>query len=141
MAHFARLDENNIVIKVHRVNNDIATSEQAGIDFLKKTHASHDPSIVNATFKQTSYNTQAGQHRLNGTPFRKNYAGIGHTYDATRDAFIPPQPFPSWTLNETTCQYDPPIEKPVTYTEVDGVQMKEVYDWNEENQTWDKVTL
>ena len=61
---------------------------------------------------QTSYNTKGGEHLLGGTPLRKNFAGIGYTYDKTRDAFIPPQPYASWTLNETTCLWDPPIIEP-----------------------------
>ena len=87
MAHFAKLDENNIVIRVHRVGNDIATSEQAGIDYLQKIHN------TDATFKQTSYNTKGGVHYgQNGQPdggvaLRKNYAGKGYTYDESRDAF------------------------------------------------------
>ena len=87
---------------------------------------------------QTSYNTRGGQHYDpetgevdDGTPLRKNYAGIGFTYDADRDAFIPPQPFASWTLNETTCLW----ESPVAYPD-DG----EKYEWNEETTTWDLVT-
>lgn len=71
---------------------------------------------------QTSYNTKGGEHLLGGTPLRKNFAGIGYTYDKTRDAFIPPQPYASWTLNETTCLWDPPIVKPNTGR----------YEWNEE---------
>ena len=79
---------------------------------------------------QTSYNTYGGVHKLGGTPLRKNYAGTGFTYDKTRDAFIPPQPYPSWTLNEETCLWDSPVPYPT-----DG----ELYIWNEETQTWDLV--
>ena len=71
---------------------------------------------------QTSYNTKGGEHLLGGTPLRKNYAGVGWTYDQTRDAFIPPKAYASWTLNETTCLWDPPIVKPNTGR----------YEWNEE---------
>ena len=77
---------------------------------------------------QTSYNTRAGQHDLGGTPLRKNYAGIGFSYDSTRDAFIPPQPYPSWTLNEETCLWECPVEHPAD---------NKVYNWNEETQAWD----
>jgi len=87
---------------------------------------------------QTSYNTRGGKHydpetgqEDDGTPLRKNYAGIGFTYDSTRDAFYAPQPFASWTLNETTCLW----EAPVAYPD-DG----ERYEWNEETTTWDLVT-
>ena len=79
---------------------------------------------------QTSYNTYGGVHKLGGTPLRKNYAGTGFTYDKTKDAFIPPQPYPSWTLNEETCLWDSPVPYPT-----DG----ELYIWNEETQTWDLV--
>ena len=81
---------------------------------------------------QTSYNTYGGVHKLGGTPLRKNYAGTGYTYDKTRDAFIPPQPYPSWTLNEETCLWDSPVPYPT-----DG----NVYIWNEETQTWEKITI
>ena len=119
MAHFAKLDENNNVLAVHVVNNDVITvdgseSEQAGIDFLSDLHG-------HALWKQTSYN---------GT-IRKNYAGIGYTYDASRDAFIPPKPFNSWTLNETTCQWEPPVAYPT-----DGKR----YAWFEPNQEWIEIT-
>ena len=122
MAHFAKLGIGNKVTAVHVVSNDIATTEQAGIDFLKNLHKTGD------VWKQTSYNTYGGEHKLGGTPFRKNYAGLGDTYDQTRDAFIQPQPFNSWTLNETTCLW----EAPVAYPD-DG----KGYVWNEENQAWD----
>jgi len=80
---------------------------------------------------QTSYNTYGGEHRLGGTPLRKNYAGIGYTYDKTKDAFIPPKPFPSWTINEDTCLWDCPVAYPT-----DG----KLYNWNEATQAWDEVT-
>jgi len=79
---------------------------------------------------QTSYNTHGGQHTLGGTPLRKNFAGIGFTYDREKDAFIPPQPFASWTLNETTCLW----EAPVTYPD-DG----KMYIWNESITNWTEV--
>lgn len=115
MAHFAKLNDENIVIAVHVVNNDVITidgseSEQAGIDFLSGLHGY-------TNWKQTSYN---------GT-FRKNYAGIGHSYDASRDAFIAPQPWPSWILNESTCIWEPPMPYPV-----DGKN----YIWHEETESW-----
>jgi hypothetical protein len=122
MAHFAKLGVGNVVEKVHVVSNDVATTEQAGIDFLNKLYNTRD------VFKQTSYNTRAGEHILGGTPFRKNYAGVGYNYDQTRDAFIPPKPFASWTLNEETCVWDPPVVRPD-----DGQR----YSWNETTQQWD----
>ena len=102
MAHFAKLGVGNIIIEVAIVSNDIATTEQAGIDFLNNLYGSRD------VWKQTSYNTVGGQHLLDGTPLRKNYASIGFTYNQTLDAFIPPKPFDSWTLNETTCLWEAP---------------------------------
>jgi hypothetical protein len=124
MAHFAKLGTGNIIERVEVVSNDIATTEQAGIDFLQNLYKDR------AIWKQTSFNTKGGAHKTGGTPFRKNFASIGYTYDQTRDAFIPPKPFNSWTLNETTCLWDPPVVKPN-----DGQR----YSWNEENQTWDLV--
>ena len=121
MAHFAKLGTGNIVERVAVVSNDIATTGQTGIDFLNNLHGSRD------VWKQTSYNTQGGVHTLGGTPFRKNYAGIGYTYDETRDAFIPPQPYNSWTLNEDTCNWEAPSAKPD-----DGKR----YEWNEETISW-----
>ena len=121
MAHFAKLGVGNIVERVAVVNNDVATTEQAGIDFLNTLYKTRD------AWKQTSYNTREGVHILGGTPFRKNYAGVGYTYDQTRDAFIAPKPYPSWVLNETTCQYDPPIPYP---DPLNGCM------WDEDNQQW-----
>jgi len=122
MAHFAKIGKGSKVEEVLVVSNDVATTEQAGVDFLNNLYGTND------IWKQTSYNTKGGIHLTGGTPFRKNYAGIGYKYDQTRDAFIPPKPFPSWTLNETTCLWEAPVVKPN-----DG----QSYDWNETNQTWD----
>lgn len=80
---------------------------------------------------QTSYNTHGGEHSQGGTPLRKNYAGIGYTFDAGRDAFIPPKPFESWVLNEDTCLWDPPVAMPT-----DGKQ----YTWSEDSQSWVEFT-
>ena len=79
---------------------------------------------------QTSYNTHGGEHTLGGTPLRKNFAGIGFTYDYEKDAFIPPQPFSSWTLNEDTCLWEAPVAMPD-----DG----KMYIWNEQIKNWTKV--
>jgi len=122
MAHFAKLGVGDIVEKIHVVSNDVATTEQAGIDFLNNLYNTRD------VFKQTSYNTYGGEHKLGGTPFRKNYATIGGTYDPSRDAFIPPKPHSSWVLNETTCQWEAPVVKP---------EDDNYYKWNEETQQWD----
>lgn len=80
---------------------------------------------------QTSYNTHGGVHANGGTPLRKNYAGIGYTYDAQRDAFIPPKPYASWTLNESTCLWDAPVAKPT-----EGGPFK----WDEATTSWVEVT-
>jgi hypothetical protein len=80
---------------------------------------------------QTSYNTVGGAHQLGGTPFRKNYAGIGYTYDKQKDAFIPPKTYNSWVLNETTCLWEPPISYP---------QDEKSYTWNEQILNWELST-
>ena len=134
MAHFAKLGTGNIVTKVTVVSNDIATTEQAGIDFLNTLHKTND------VWKQTSYNTKGGVHKLGGTPFRKNYAGMGYSYDEDRDAFIPPQRYKGWVLNETTCQWEAPISYPETttqnLTDEDGNPTNDIYYWNEELLDW-----
>ena len=87
------------------------------------------------TWVQTSYNTHSGKHVLGGTPLRKNYANIGFVYDSTRDAFYEPQPYPSWSLNETTCQWEPPTPCPVqTYPEILS------WEWNEGTTKWVEIT-
>jgi hypothetical protein len=113
MAHFAKLDSANIVIFV-----------TVGRDEDKEDELNARTGDV---YKQTSYNTRGGVHLLGGTPLRKNFAGLGYTYDPTRDAFIPPQPFPSWTLNETTCLWDAPTPYPT-----DG----QFYQWDEATTSW-----
>ena len=111
MSHFAKI-ENGIVTQVIVAEQDIIDSGLFG-----------EPSL----WVQTSYNTQGGVHVLGGTPLRKNFAGIGFTYDGIRDAFIPFQPFPSWVLNEDTCLWESPIPYPQ-----DGKE----YIWNEEQVNW-----
>ena len=124
MAHFAKLGVGNKVEKVEVVHNDIATTEQSGIDFLNNLYGTND------IWKQTSYNTIGGVHLLGDNPFRKNYAGINFKYNEAKDAFIPPRPFNSWTLNEETCLWNSPIPYPT-----DGQK----YTWNESEQSWDIV--
>ena len=119
MAHFAKLGTGNIVLTVEVVSNDIATTEQAGVDFLNTLYKTRD------VWKQTSYNIN----------MRKNYAGVGFTYDQTRDAFIPPKPFNSWILNEETCLWEAPVAKPgLTQEQIDN---NNYYIWNEETQQWE----
>ena len=135
MAHFAKLGINSKVIGVEVVadadckNADNNEDETVGIQFLENIHGW-------PLWKQTSYNTQANEHSLGGTPFRKNYAGIGHTYDEDRDAFIPPKPFASWILDETKGTWG----SPVTYPSVenygsDPVKRYEI-SWDESNTRW-----
>ena len=121
MAHFAKLGTGNIVTAVHVVSNDVATPEQAGVDFLNDLYKTRD------VWKQTSYNTKGGVHLLGETPFRKNYASIGYTYNQTKDAFIPPKPFDSWILNEDTCLWEAPVAYPS-----DGKE----YEWDESSKSW-----
>jgi hypothetical protein len=119
MAHFARIDENNVVTSVVVVDNK-DTSDAAGVE---KEHigAAHLEKILGGTWKQTSYNGNQ----------RKNYAGIGYTFDSQRDAFIPPKPFNSWVLVEETCQWKAPVEMPT-----DG----QMYSWDEATTSWIVVT-
>jgi len=129
MAHFAKIGIGNIVEDIVVVNNDVATNEQTGVDFLKSLYGS------DTNWKQTSYNTFRNEHKLGGTPFRKNYAIIGGKYDPSRDAFYLKNPYPSWRLNETTCEWEAPVTKPtLTQEQIDNDQK---YVWNEKNQTWD----
>ena len=114
MAHWAHLT-NGIVDQVIVIDEETLALGHWG-----------DPS----EWKQTSYRTQGGQHP-EGKPFRFNYAGLGYSYDATRDAFIPPKPFASWLLNETTCLWEAPTPMPT-----DG----KMYTWNEETTSWVEVT-
>ena len=128
MASFAKIGLNNKVIGVLSVHNNVLKDaggieqEVLGIDFLTKLTGW-------SIWKQTSYNTVGGVHTLSGTPFRKNHASIGHTYDEDKDAFYAPQPFNSWTLNEETCQWNAPTAMPE-----DGKH----YNWNEDTQAWDE---
>ena len=88
-------------------------------------------------YKQTSYNTHGGVHSLGGTPFRKNYAGLGYTYDANRDAFMPPKPYNSWVLDESTCLWNSPVAYP---TDVGTPEAPKRYTWNEETKSWDVIS-
>jgi hypothetical protein len=131
MASFAKIGLNNKVIEVLSVHNNVLKDangieqENIGIDFLTKLTGW-------AIWKQTSYNTHGGVHSLGGTPFRKNHAGIGMTYDEDRDAFIPKKPYNSWILNEQTCNWEAPIAYP---------QDENKYRWNELTLTWDILVV
>jgi len=123
MAHFAKIDKDNIVTHISVVDNKDTLdnsgyeSEVIGIAYLQSVHGNN----TNYRWRQTSYN---------GT-FRKNYAGVGYTYDPTRDAFIAPQPFNSWALNEDTCQWDSPVPYPTD---------DKRYTWDETTTNWVEVT-
>ena len=125
MSHFAKLDKNNIVIFV-----TVGRDEDNEIEISNRT---------GDVYKQTSYNTRGGVHYNHETKepspdqskaFRKNYAGIGFSYDPIKDAFIPPRPFPSWVLDENTCLWEPPVSVPEN-----GIK----YVWNEEILNWEKM--
>ena len=124
MASFAKLGLNFKVKEVISVADNVATTEQAGINFLTQT--------LNYPFWVQTYEDRSK---------RKNFAGVGYTYDEERDAFIPTKLYNSWILNEETCLWDPPIVKPETYTQnlVDenNNPRPDYYIWNETNQTWD----
>jgi hypothetical protein len=114
MAHYAKV-ENSLVTRVI-----VADAE------FFDTFVDSSP----GEWIQTSYNTHGGVHSEGETPLRKNYAGVGYTYDTARDAFIQPQPYPSWTLDEASCQWQPPTAMPD-----DGKE----YKWNEETTAWDEI--
>jgi hypothetical protein len=113
MSHFARITAQGIV-------EQVIVAEQDFIDTLSDK----------TSWVQTSYNTRGGVHLLGGTPLRKNYAGVGYTYDSVRDAFIPPKPYASWVLNEETCLWDAPTTYPT-----DG----KTYNWDENTQQWAEI--
>lgn len=124
MAHYAFLDENNIVTQVIVGKNE----NEDGVDW-----EAHYGQFTGQVCKRTSYNTSGGVHTSGGTPFRKNYAGIGYTYDASRDAFIPPKPFNSWVLNEDTCLWNAPVPMPV--------EEGKIFVWDEDTLSWNAVNL
>ena len=117
MSHFAEIGTDNIVIRVIVAEQDFIDSGAVG---------------SSANWIQTSYNTRGGIHLLGGIPLRKNYAGIGYTYDFARDAFIPPKPYESWVLNEETCLWDPPVPIPLD---------DKIYRWDEETTSWIEFTV
>jgi hypothetical protein len=131
MASFAKIGLNGKVVEVLSVhNNELKDSngveqEVNGIDFLTKLTGW-------AIWKQSSYNTHSGVHSSDGTPFRKNHASIGYSYDENRDAFIPPKPYTSWVLNESTCQWQAPVAIPAT-----ELESNQYYSWNESITNWE----
>tara|TARA_B100001939_G_scaffold257292_1_gene224196 strand:- start:262 stop:684 length:423 start_codon:yes stop_codon:yes gene_type:complete len=133
MAHYAFLDENNIVQEV-LVGLDETNTEDLPDGF--DSWEAYYQSIKGVTCKRTSYNTRLNEHILGGTAYRGNYAGIGYKYDVDNDVFIEPQPYASWTLDSNTWSWKPPVEMP-EYTEEDYNNMA-AYIWNEDTQSWDK---
>ena len=133
MASFAKIGLNRKVIAVHHLNDDVMqdangnSTEALGVDFLTNLTGW-------AVWKQTSYNTFANEHKLGGTPFRKNYATVGGTYDEDRDAFIGPKPYASAVLNETTCQWEAPIPHP------DPNTTSVRYNFNPETNSWEEIS-
>jgi len=131
MASFAKIGLNGKVIEVQSLVNEVlhdsngVEQESIGVDFLTKLTGY-------PVWKQTSYNTHGGVHNNGGTPFRKNHASIGYTYDEDRDAFIPFKPFNSWILNEDTCIWEAPVAKPTTQLEEN-----QYYSWNESTINWE----
>ena len=125
MAHFAKLGKGNIVERVEVVTNDIATTEQEGVDFLKSLYGN------DTNWKQTSYNSN----------IRKNYAGLGYTYSVEKDAFISPQTHRGWKLNDETCKWEAPVAYPNTFTQnltdENGDPMADIYYWNENKLKWE----
>ena len=131
MAHFAKLDANNVVVFV-----TVGRQEDDGRE-AELTARTGD------VYKQTSYNTRGGVHYTDGVPsadqskaFRKNYAGLGYTYDAGRDAFIPPKPYNSWVLNEDTCLWDAPVAMPA---DAGTGEPPKRYTWDEDTTSWVEV--
>ena len=123
MAHYAFLDNSNIVTEVIVGKNEGEENTDWEV---------HYGNFRGQVCKRTSYNTSGGQHNNGGIPYRKNYAGIGYSYDLIRDAFIPQKPYASFILNEDTCLWEAPVPYPT-----DG----ERYLWNEETISWDLVSI
>ena len=122
MAHFAEIDENNIVTRVLVVDGP---QENDGQVFLAETLG------LGGTWIKTSYNTSGGVHANGGTPVRKNYAGVGYKYDSERDAFIPPQPYASWLLDNSTCLWNSPTPMPI--------EEGKMFTWVEEDLSWQEL--
>jgi hypothetical protein len=143
MAHFAKLGVNGKVISVLTLDNkdmlnaDGVEDESVGQQYLETHNNWPAPMWI-----QTSYNTSGNQHKLGGTPFRGNYAGIGYTWDENNNVFWPPSPFPSWVKDNTTASWKSPIGDAPALTEEQEAQNAAdthvwVYHWNEANQSWD----
>ena len=151
MAHYAKIGFNNKILNVIGIYNSSITDANGNEDEgLGQIEAERITGWDKSYWKKTSYNTRAGvYYNADGSvaadqtkAFRKNFAEIGGTYDEDRDTFIPPKPYNSWTLNETTCQWEAPQAKPtgnaaLFYTDGDGVERSRVMQWNEANTRWE----
>jgi len=134
MAHYAFLDENNIVTEV------ITGKDETDLDTLPEGFADWEEWYADfrgQTCKRTSYNTKANTHKLDGIPFRGNYAGIGYTYDSSNNVFIAAKPYDSWVLNESTWSWEPPVAMPELTEE--EINAGKYYQWNEDTTSWDLV--
>lgn len=139
MAHFAEIDENNVVLRVVVISDedtsvDGVEDEAVGIAFCKKLWGEE------TSWLKCSYNTALGVHALGGTPFRKNYPSAGFTYNADMDAFITPKPYNSWVFNEETGAYDPPSAIPSDAGERDTEGFLIAYKWDEASLAWVRIT-
>jgi len=146
MADFVKLNEFNIVVKGITIHDNECPTEEAGVAFINNLFK------TDHVWKKTDPDTFEGTHLKGGTPFRKNFAGVGYSYDESRDAFIPPKPYPSWVLDEDKCIYVAPVAEPITYTqnldkfdengnilkdeEGNTILDNDNYEWNEETTSW-----
>ena len=129
MAHYAFLDANNIVTEVIVGKNE----GEDGVNW-----EAHYGAFRGQLCKRTSYNTHGGVHSSGGTPYRKNYAGLGYMYNAIRDAFIPPKPFNSWVLDEQTCLWNAPVAMPEDAGTGDPPKR---YQWDEVTTSWKELIV
>ena len=137
MAHFAKLGSNGKVISVLTLDNkDMLNADGVEDETVGQQYLQLHNNWPAEMWIQTSYNTQNGQHRLGGTPFRGNYAGIGYTYDEDNDLFFPPKPYASWVKNTTEARWQSPIGDAPELTEEEKTANK-YYVWKEEGQSWD----
>ena len=146
MADFVKLDSSNVVVQGIVINDSECPTEEAGVTFINNLFKTND------VWKKTDPDTLEGTHLKGDTPFRKNYAGIGFTYDESKDAFIPPKPYNSWVLDEDKCIYKAPVDLPITYTQNytkldedgntitdengDVVLDNDNYEWDEDTTSW-----
>ena len=147
MAHFAKIGLNGKVLQVLTLNNtDMLNADGVEDETVGQQYLERHNNWTAQMWIQTSYNTSGGTHNNGGTAFRKNYAGIGYTYDEDRDAFIPKKPYNSWILNEETCLWEAPIGYAPELTDAQIAENTAAthswsYVWNEDNQSWDLTNI